>query len=140
MNTFQRIVTLPTIFVASYMLIACDAVLDCVDNDGPVFDTTSLPSATLNQVYNARIKASVRNEPFDGRFDYDFAIIRGALPPGISTEAVGQELLFLGAPTQLGTFDFELNVFVDDGLNAIDSGLCFRNRSSDFSLTVEQEQ
>ncbi len=121
------------------MLMGCDAVVDCLDNDGPVFRTTSLAPATLNQVYQETIRAAVNNEPFDDRFEYDFTIINGALPPGISTTQAGRSYIFTGTPTELGTFNIEINVFVDDGQDAVDSGLCFRNRSREFSLIVAQD-
>ncbi len=121
-------------------LIGCDAVLDCVDNDGPVFSTDpTLPAAILNQQYLQTIQASVRNEPRDDRFDYDFTIINGALPPGITTESSSGLYTLRGTATELGTYNFEINVFIDDGLDPTSSGLCFRNRSREFELVVQQE-
>ncbi len=117
----------------------CDAVIDCVDNDGPDFTTRTLPAATLNQEYQETISASVQNEPFDSRFEYDFTIVSGALPAGISTSQSGQLFILNGTPTELGTYTIELNVFVDDGESALDSGLCFRNRARTFNLVVEQD-
>ena len=52
------------------MLGSCDSVVDCLDRDGPVFDTRSLLPAILNQEYLQRINVSVENEPRDDRFDY----------------------------------------------------------------------
>lgn len=121
------------------MLVGCDAVVDCLDNDGPVFRTTSLAPATLNQVYQETIRAAVDNEPFDDRFEYDFNIVNGVLPAGLSTTQAGRSFIFTGTPTELGTFNIEINVFVDDGQDAVDSGLCFRNRSREFSLVVAQD-
>lgn len=121
------------------ILSSCDAVIDCIDNDGPEFRDTSLLPATLNQVYLDTIRAAVNNDPFDDGFEYDFDIISGRLPAGISTDQTGRTFTVSGTPTELGDFTFELNVFIDDGLNITDSGLCFRNKSREFTLTVNQD-
>jgi len=121
------------------VLSGCDAVLDCLDNDGPVFSTNRLEPAILNQVYSQTIKASVENEPFDGRFEYDFDVNNGSLPAGITWRESGREITFSGTPTELGTYTIDINVEVDDGLNPADSGLCYRTRTRGFILLVEQE-
>lgn len=120
-------------------LSACDAVVDCFDNDGPVFDTRALVPAILNQEYLQRINVSVNNEPRDDRFDYQFRLTGGSLPAGISAEPAGRSLVLSGTPTELGTFAFTINVEVDDGLSPADSGLCYRIRDREFSLPVVQE-
>ena len=138
MKSGSRLASGLLVFVAG-LLTGCDAILDCVDNDGPVFRTSALPTATLNQTYSETIEVSINNEPFDDRFDYEFSIIRGILPNGISTTEFANSLLFRGTPIELGTFELEINVFADDGLDSIDSNLCYRNRSRNFTLLVEQD-
>lgn len=126
--------------LASTMILAgCDAVVDCLDNDGPVFNTSVLEPATLNQVYSQTISASVDNEPNDGRFIYEITQISGTLPPGITAEQRGRAYVFSGTPTALGTFNVEINIEIDDGLDAAESGLCYRNRSRSFALFVVQD-
>lgn len=121
------------------LLTGCDAVLDCLDNDGPVFNKVELRPAVLNQVYSDSIIASVRNEPQDQRFDYQFSL-SGQLPAGIVADPVAQNLVFRGTPTVAGEFPFKLYVEVDDGLDAQQSGLCFVSRTSDFVLRVSEIQ
>jgi len=116
----------------------CDAALDCIDNDGPEFSTTTIMPAALNQVYRADIEVSIRNEPLDDRFDYRFRVT-GNLPPGISSRSSGRTLELSGTATELGSYLFEVTVEVDDGLSAAESGLCFRVRDRDFTLLVEQD-
>ena len=118
-------------------LTACDAAFDCLDNDGPVFEKQVLLPAVLNQVYTDTIRASVKNEPQDQRFDYRFTIT-GQLPAGIVAESIGQSLVFNGTATVAGDFPFTLYVEVDDGLNAQDSGLCFVNTTSNYVLKVSE--
>ncbi len=132
---------LPVMIICALLALSlsgCDAVVDCIDGDGPALDTSGLQPATLNKEYLHTIRASVRNEPFDDRFEYDFAIIGGALPAGISGIESGRSFTLTGTPTELGEFTFRLNVFVDDGQNAFDSGLCFRNEDRNFTLLVNQ--
>lgn len=119
------------------LLSGCDAVVDCLDNDGPEFNKGQLSSAVLNQVYSETIRASVNNEPQDQRFDYRF-VLSGALPAGVTVASVGQSYLFTGTPTESGSFPLSLYVEVDDGLNAQDSGLCFVSHTTDFVLQVEE--
>ena len=121
------------------MLNGCDVLLDCIDADGPVFDTSAIDVAVLNQVYTQEIVASVENEPFDSRFVYNFAISDGTLPPGISATAVSQKFILTGTALQLGSFPFKLSVAVDDGISPQQSNLCYRSRDRDFNLTVVQD-
>ncbi len=136
----MRLIKAAVLIASAALMVGCDAVIDCFDNDGPVFSNTTLEPATLNQVYSHSIGASVKNELFDDRFDYDFTLLSGSLPPGITAVASGQRnLLITGTATELGTYTFVLNVFVDDGLNATDSNLCYRNRDREFQLVVKQD-
>ncbi len=136
----MHLIAAVALIASTTLMLGCDAVIDCFDNDGPVFNNTTLETATLNQVYSHTIGASVENELFDDRFDYEFSLLSGSLPPGITVVPVGQrDLLLTGTATELGTYTFVLNVYVDDGLNATDSGLCYRNRDKEFQLVVEQD-
>jgi len=118
-------------------LYGCDAVLDCLDDDGPVFNKGTLEQAVLNQEYADEIVASVRNEPFDARFDYRF-VFTGSLPQGVMAFQSGRRFVFEGTPTESGLFRFTLYVEVDDGLDPYRSNLCFRSRSTDYRLTVRE--
>lgn len=126
------------VFIAA-ALGGCDAVIDCLDNDGPVFSTNRLEPATLNQVYEQTITASVENEPSDGRFDYEFDVNNGSLPEGVTWRQSGRQIVFSGTPTELGSFTIDINVEVDDGLNPADSGLCYRTRTRGYILLVKQD-
>lgn len=119
------------------VLTGCDGVLDCLDNDGPVFDKVAIKSAVLNEVYAETIRASVNNEPQDQRFDYQFELT-GQLPAGVSTREAGQQFLFTGTPTESGSFPLTLFVEVDDGLNAQESGLCYVSETENYVLVVSE--
>ncbi len=119
------------------LLSGCDSVLDCLDDDGPVFNKSFLNVAVLNEVYTDSIQVSVRNEPRDDRFEYRF-VLSGNLPQGLSYRTNGRNFFIDGTPTESGLFPLSLFVEVDDGLDAIDSGLCFRSRSTDYRLNVQE--
>lgn len=129
--------TLSIGLLVTTMLSGCDSVLDCLDNDGPVFSKSSLDVAILNEEYSDTIQASVRNEPRDSRFDYRFEL-SGRLPAGLSFRTSGRNFIIDGTPTQSGLFPLDLFVEVDDGLDPIDSGLCFRSRSTAYQLNVRE--
>jgi len=95
--------------------------------------------AVLNQEYIDNIVVSVENEPRDDRFIYNFTLLNGSFPEGISAQPTGRRLVLSGTATELGTYQFSLNVEVDDGLTVAQSGLCFRNREREFTLFVGQE-
>ena len=117
------------------LLTGCDVAIDCPDRDGPRFDTRTIPAAVLNQVYTTTITVNVEDEPYDDRFDYTFRL-NGDLPDGVQTSVLGRQFFIDGTPIESGQFDFELQVAVDDGLTAFESGLCYRTRRRDFRLDV----
>ena len=119
------------------VLSGCDGVIDCLDNDGPVFDKAAIRPAVLNEEYTEIIRASVNNEPQDQRFTYLFQLT-GQLPAGITTRVAGQQFLFTGTPTESGSYPLSLFVEVDDGLNAQDSGLCYVNETENYVLVVSE--
>jgi hypothetical protein len=128
----------------SMTLSACDvfldAAIDCLDGDRPQYNRSVLPEPILNQAYRQVIQASIKNEPYDDRFVYDFTL-SGSLPTGLVTEIVNREVLIIGTPVELGTFT--LGLFVEVRLpssgpfNQTDSGLCSSKRGRNFELTVQ---
>jgi len=63
-NNIARFYRVFSIAVSTVLLTGCDAVFDCLDKDGPTFDTTTLLPAVLNQEYTDSIFVSVENEPW----------------------------------------------------------------------------
>ena len=127
-------------------LCACDALidtaLDCIDSDGPEFDKKSLATPILNQEYNDKVTVSIRNEPRDNRFNYTFSH-QGELPQGLEANyqtGGSRDVFFTGTPTELGTFQYSLFVSVEEpGVpDDFNSGLCYRNNSITYELTVAQ--
>jgi hypothetical protein len=62
---------------------------------------TALPSATVNETYQATLTAE------DGTAPYSWSMASGSLPTGLKLSAGG---LFSGTPTAAGTFQFSLTV------------------------------
>ncbi len=133
------------LIVAAVTLSGCDLLLDnaldCLDSDGPDFDTRELAMPVLNQVYNEVLTARIENEPRDDRFDYRFELI-GELPEGITwrqEEFFGRRAFFEGTPVELGTSEFTMLVAVEerDLFSQENSGLCFTSRSRRFILDVQ---
>jgi len=65
----------------------------------------SLSPAYIGQVYNSSLFA------IGGSFPYTWSIVGGSLPPGLFLQSPG---LIFGTPTQLGTFNFTVQV-MDSG-------------------------
>jgi len=129
------------IIILLSVLTACDALIDCLDADGPVFDKRTLTVAVLNQEYQESIRARINNEPLDDWFTYRFQL-RGQLPKGLSTFQNGRTFLFEGTATELGDFTFELFVDVSSRGDRVTystgtSGLCYTSRSQRYELTVD---
>ncbi len=98
-----------TLFIISLLLLSgCDAV-NCIINNHPEFSKTSLNPATLNQVYEDTITASISNSIEDSKYNYDISL-KGELPAGISYRTSGPEITFSGTPTELGEFPISLTV------------------------------
>ncbi|MBX2839154.1 MAG: hypothetical protein KTR35_20025 [Gammaproteobacteria bacterium] len=119
-------------------LMGCDDVLDCIDDDQPELRPNSLPNPVLNQEYDQVIRASIRNEPYDDRFDYSFTF-RGDLPSGIQTEADDRDFKIYGTATQMGDFEFTVTVMVDGNLGDYNdtSGLCTTIDSEVYQWSVQ---
>jgi hypothetical protein len=134
--------SLATTLILSSSLSGCDALLDltidCIDNDGPVLSPGVLPNPILNQEYNQVVHVGIRNEPFDDAYDYLFEL-RGRLPSGIQFEGAGRDLRLFGTATELGNFNFEVNVAIEDGIGNFNdtSGICFTTDSIDYQWTVQ---
>jgi len=103
--------------ISTLLLSACeplaDLLIDCIDDDGPILTPRIIPDPILNQSYTAFIQASINNEPYDDRFQYDVTVSRG-LPPGLVAEVLNREVRISGAATRLGSYSVSVNVSVDD--------------------------
>lgn len=124
-----------------FLLGGCDHAIDCLDNDGPVFNQRALSSPVLNQVYEDRISVSIKNEPLDDQYDYEFSYT-GRLPAGITARSSGRIYQFEGTPTELGRFEIDVLVKVS-GSNSLsfftedESGLCYNSRRQTFVLDIQ---
>lgn len=118
-----------------------DAAIDCLDDDRPQFNRAVLPDPILNQAYRELIQASIKNEPNDDSFEYDF-FVSGSLPEGLVTEISNREVLVIGTPVELGSFTLGLFVKVisppGSSLSGDDSGLCKTTLGRNFDLTVQE--
>ena len=131
-----------------------DTLIDCIDDDGPVLNPRIIPNPVLNQSYDVRITASIENEPFDDSFLYDIIVSR-TLPPGLIADVFERQVRITGAATQLGTFDVDVGVTVEDpnffgfnsgfnngfnnnNFNTNNSGLCRNQTQRLYRLTVVQ--
>jgi len=133
---------LTAVLLSSFSLSGCDALfdhaIDCIDNDGPVLNPSVLPNPILNQVYDERVLASIKNEPNDNRFKYEFSLL-GTLPEGMQSETGGREIRLFGTPTELGDFNFTIDVeILDDSTIGNDtSGLCFTFDRNEYRWSIQ---
>lgn len=104
------------LITTSLLLVGCEDPLDCLIDDRPVLDTQKLNQPVLNQVFDASISVSVKNNPHDDLYDYDWRI-EGALPPGVSYTIDKRLLMFFGTPTSLGSYPYSVNVYVSSDWN-----------------------
>lgn len=74
-----------------------------------VIVTAGLPQATINQGYQGYVFAK------GGTSTYQWSIVSGSLPPGLSIESGTPSATISGIPTQTGLFQF--TVRVSDGVN-----------------------
>jgi len=123
------------------VLTACDALIDCLDADGPVFNKRTLTVAVLNQEYQESVRARINNEPLDDWFDYKFQL-SGRLPSGLSTFQSGRTFFFEGTATESGDFTLELFVDVSGRGGGVtysngSNGLCYTSRSQRYELVVD---
>lgn len=122
-----------------------EALLDCLDDDGPQFDQHAVPTAVLNEMYYAKIRASINNDPRDTLFDY-WIEWEGDLPAGLTLTIPDNDRVAIieGTPTEYGDFYFKLKVRVklkDSAWSSIneedyDDGLCYHRDSEGYTLSV----
>lgn len=128
------------VLVAS--LSGCDLVYECLSDTRLKFDETSLDVATLNQTYSESIRASIKNNLFDDSYDYEFKITDGTLPEGITGFGLERRFYFEGTPTELGSFDFTLQVSINENDNYYDDDsdaiTCNDVAEQRLTLTVEE--
>lgn len=107
---------------------------ECLDWDGPVFQTDELPNAVLNQEYEAKIQVEVNNEPQDDFFIYDFEV-EDDLPEGLEFYQTGDSrvLTIEGTPTETGVFIFEILVRVSGNRD-----ICYHTAREQYVLTVDE--
>jgi len=126
----------------SFVLSACDELIDlavdCVDDDKPELRPTMLANPVLNQLYDELILVSIRNEPFDDSFDYQFTLT-GELPEGIETESDGRTFRLLGTPIELGEYRFSVRVDVigTDNLFNNTNGLCLTTDTRNYIWNIQ---
>lgn len=148
------------VLAGTLLLSSCgpvtDYLIDCIDNDGPQLSPRTIPNPVLNQSYDVRITASINNEPFDDSFLYDIVVSR-TLPEGLIADIFERQVRITGAATELGTFDIDVGVAVEDpnsfefnngfnnnnsninfNNNGTSSGLCFVQTQRTYQLTVLQ--
>ena len=139
----MKYLSLIFLFVIAGCDILLDDVVDCLDGDGPEISWSPLPAATLNELYYLEILASIKNEPRDSLYDYEFDI-EGALPPGLNyyTSPSDDRLLVIrGTPVLRGEFVFDLSVRVSLSYNSYnqDDNLCYHTDSETFSILVQMD-
>jgi len=124
------------VFCAVLLGSGCESAIDCLDNDGPEFDTSSIGNPVLNQVYSETIVVSINNEPRDDNFLYEFNL-QGELPDGVTGFSAGRNYVLNGTPIEEGTFRFTVYVTVNDSLLPAESGLCYYTTSRTYEITVQ---
>ena len=98
-----RIGILIFLLVMTLITISCGTVAQAAGhNDGSLVLSGSLPAGSVNQSYNAVLSVSGGNSP------YQFSVVSGALPPGVSLNAATGSLT--GQPTAAGNYTFVVGV------------------------------
>ena len=98
-----NLITYLIIFALSLSLISCCVIEELV------FNVTTLPDAVLNQEYKVIITASVKNNPEDDTFDYEFKLT-GTLPNGLifTKDEENRRVIISGTPLEQGSFEVTL--------------------------------
>lgn len=126
--------------LASLVISACDEV-HCLDGDRPQFDVNVLPNPVLNQVYEQRIRASVRHRTDDDEFRYSF-VLDGDLPQGLTGSSDDRLYTIGGTATELGSYPLQLTVILGNEGFEIDeadvSSLCKKTHTASYTLTVDE--
>lgn len=104
-----------------------DPIAFQVQNISELFiETDSLPNGTVDSEYAVKVDAS------GGLLPYNWEIISGSLPPGLDTDFSYENNVSLGitgSPTEIGTFEFTLEV--------TDSSTQEQTASKQLSITID---
>jgi len=148
-NSVTKRLIQAAVLSSTLVLSACDPltdlIFDCIDDDGPVLRPRVIPNPVLNQTYDVRITASINNEPYDDRFVYDINVSQG-LPPGLTAEVFERRIRITGTPTELGNYNFDISVRVDEPYQTVtynhnegtSSGLCRHHTHKIYRVDVLQ--
>jgi hypothetical protein len=117
-------------------LLSCEAIINDAINCGPkdaVLEKKQLRVGKLNSNYVDSIKASVKNEPGDEDYPYNF-FIDGDFPKGIYAEVHRNRLDIIGVPTETGNFRINITVSVNFG----EDPTCYKSTTESYTITVTE--
>ncbi|WP_171659507.1 hypothetical protein [Flagellimonas amphidinii] len=91
---------------------SCDEVYECIFNINPEIHDKPLELGFVGERYYGLITAEISNEVNDDDYHYDFEVF-GNLPPGIFFDINRRSIEFYGIPEDIGTYRFEVELFVE---------------------------
>ena len=131
---FNVIICLLLITIAPLNLTSCDEILDtaynCSLKDVKLQDK-DLRIGKVGQNYFDSIGASVKNDPNDEIYFYDFQFL-GQLPKGLYFSTYQNKFEIQGIPEEAKNISFELRVTVQLG----EYGYCVETSKNKYSLTI----
>ncbi|MFD1315716.1 hypothetical protein [Namhaeicola litoreus] len=116
--------------------LSCEAIIDDAINCGPkdaVLEKKQLRVGKVNVNYVDSIKASVKNEPGDDDYPYNF-FIEGNLPKGLYGEVYRNKLDILGIPTEAGSFRINITVSVTFG----EDPTCSKSTTESYIISITE--
>jgi len=133
-----------TLLFFVFLFFGCQDILECIVNKRPELSDRSLAAAYVNQLYNEKITADIKNEPMDNSYNYYFQIV-GELPEGIEYTINYREIILEGKPLVSGSYKFTVKLSAEQKNNYSEDcesnfndcdGLCEESTSRAYNITV----
>lgn len=127
---------------------ACEVVVDellddCNSYNYPVLAAKELTDGKVGVFYSEQISAEIKNDPNDDSdYTYHFSVSNG-LSNGVDWFVEGRKVLFEGTPTEKGSYQFTIEVWVEVDeewwyLNDIPE-LCDDYDQKTYSIHIEEQ-
>jgi len=117
-------------------LTSCD--VNCIIPMRPELNNGNFEVGNTDSYYYAEVRAEIDNEPRDNAYDYFFDV--SGLPPGLDIFVNNRTLSIEGQPTQAGTFDIVVNLYVEGPFyNDFEDAtqLCENQTSRTYTIIIE---
>lgn len=99
-----------------FLCFSCEDFWDCAIGRSAYIPDKTFPVGSTTSYYYVEFDAEVENEPRDNDYDYFFEVSESSLPAGLDYFVNYRTLSIEGTPTETGTFEVDVYLYVEGPL------------------------